>query len=1008
MDRTSETHNGGMGGNRPRRGRRRSRGGGGNGSGPNGPGPGRGNRQSPQDILDVADELTEEDLLDDGERIGESLDVAELKRTPMEKLTELGESLAVENAAGMRKQDLIFAILKANAENRGKIYAEGVLETLPDGFGFLRSPDESYLAGPDDVYVSPSQIRRFGLRTGDSIRGQIRPPNDGERYFALLKVETINFDAPEQLRHRINFDNLTPLYPEEKFKLEASGIVTGRIIDLIAPLGKGQRALITSPPKAGKTMILKDIANAIAENHPEVYLIVLLIDERPEEVTDMQRNVKGEVISSTFDEPATRHVQVADMVIEKAKRLVEHKRDVVILLDSITRLARAHNTVVPHSGKILSGGVDSNAMHKPKRFFGAARNVEEGGSLTIVGTALIETGSRMDEVIFEEFKGTGNSELVLDRKLADRRTYPAIDINKSRHAPRRAAAGRHHAESHVRAAQGALAAQSGGFDGVPAGEGEGDRLQRGVPRLDELLRRPAPAPRDAAAGILLAALVALGCARESAAQSPEPSHPEVLIVVNGASSVSVAIGNYYRAKRNVPAENVVTLTIPVGDARLGDPAHETISSRAAFDDLVRLPIERFLQQNHLEESIRILVLASGIPHFHAPRSCALDGTYLRDCPRASVDAELAVLFSTLVGAGGLGANGEAVNPYFDSSVPFAAWRAGNRQAPLRYLVSRLAGFQTPLDPTTGVPADVKSLIDGAQAPALRGTVLVDEDPNSAPGRRAGNRVLLSPIESLLRGRGVSVLHDRSSLFVSSPTALLGYASWGSNDSHSGTPPFYGSIAGTVIPGRFAPRSIAVDLVSTNARTFVSPVSSYGQSLSADLIRLGASGVAGNVAEPLLIGLARAPILFRNYFQGATAIEAFYRSVPYLSWMNVYVGDPLMTSVARVVTGDDTDGDGVPDTRDNCLEVPNREQRDTDGDGFGNLCDADFDNDGRVTAGWRPMPPGVAGDLDALQDAIAAHRHDPHLDLDGDRDVDIDDATIASLSLFLPPGPGATH
>jgi transcription termination factor Rho len=435
MDRTSETHNGGGmgGGNRPRRGRRRSRGGGGNGSGPNGPnGPGRGNRSSPQDILDVADELTEEDLLDDvGEEAGDSLDVAELKRTPMEKLTELSESLEVENAAGMRRQDLIFAILKANAENRGKIYSEGVLETLPDGFGFLRSAEESYLAGPDDVYVSPSQIRRFGLRTGDSIRGQIRPPKDGERYFALLKVETINFDAPEQLRHRINFDNLTPLYPEEKFKLEASGIVTGRIIDLIAPLGKGQRALITSPPKAGKTMILKDIANAIAENHPEVYLIVLLIDERPEEVTDMQRNVKGEVISSTFDEPATRHVQVADMVIEKAKRLVEHKRDVVILLDSITRLARAHNTVVPHSGKILSGGVDSNAMHKPKRFFGAARNVEEGGSLTIVGTALIETGSRMDEVIFEEFKGTGNSELVLDRKLADRRTYPAIDINKS-------------------------------------------------------------------------------------------------------------------------------------------------------------------------------------------------------------------------------------------------------------------------------------------------------------------------------------------------------------------------------------------------------------------------------------------------------------------------------------------------------------------------------------------------------------------------------------------------
>jgi transcription termination factor Rho len=380
----------------------------------------------------VADELTEEELLAEGGEPGESLDVADLKRQTMEELTELGESLSVENASGLRKQDLIFAILKANTENRGKIYSEGQLETLPDGFGFMRSPDESYLAGPDDIYVSPSQIRRFGLRTGDTIRGQIRPPKDGERYFALLKVETINFEAPEQARHRINFDNLTPLYPQEKFKLEStSGGITTRIIDLIAPLGKGQRALITSPPKAGKTMILKDIANAIAENHPEAYLIVLLIDERPEEVTDMQRNVKAEVISSTFDEPATRHVQVADMVIEKAKRLVEHKRDVVILLDSITRLARAHNTVVPHSGKILSGGVDSNALHKPKRFFGAARNVEEGGSLTIVGTALIETGSRMDEVIFEEFKGTGNSELVLDRKLADRRTYPAIDINKS-------------------------------------------------------------------------------------------------------------------------------------------------------------------------------------------------------------------------------------------------------------------------------------------------------------------------------------------------------------------------------------------------------------------------------------------------------------------------------------------------------------------------------------------------------------------------------------------------
>jgi transcription termination factor Rho len=373
-----------------------------------------------------------DDEIDDDDPDTECLHVKDLKQKTPQELTELGEELAVENAAGLRKQDLIFEILKAQTEKKGRIYAEGMLETLPDGFGFLRAPDQNYLAGPDDIYVSPSQIRRFNLRTGDTVLGQIRPPKEGERYFALLKVNSINLEPPEKARHKILFDNLTPLYPEDRFNLEApSGGLTTRIIDLIAPIGKGQRALITSPPKAGKTMILKDIANAIAENHPEVVLIVLLIDERPEEVTDMQRTVKAEVISSTFDEPATRHVQVADMVIEKARRLVEHKRDVVILLDSITRLARAHNTVVPHSGKILSGGVDSNAMHKPKRFFGAARNVEEGGSLTIIGTALIDTGSRMDEVIFEEFKGTGNAEIVLDRKLADRRTYPAIDINRS-------------------------------------------------------------------------------------------------------------------------------------------------------------------------------------------------------------------------------------------------------------------------------------------------------------------------------------------------------------------------------------------------------------------------------------------------------------------------------------------------------------------------------------------------------------------------------------------------
>jgi transcription termination factor Rho len=383
-------------------------------------------------MSDFPDDEPFEDELEDDDPDAERMNVMELKQRPMEGLVELAESLTVENAAGLRKQDLLFEILKAQTANEGKIYAEGVLETLPDGFGFLRAPDQNYLAGPDDVYVSPSQIRRFSLRTGDTVLGQIRPPKEGERYFALLKVNSINLEAPEAARHKILFDNLTPLYPEEKFNLESTkGGITTRIIDLIAPIGKGQRALITSPPKAGKTMILKDIANAIAENHPEVVLIVLLIDERPEEVTDMMRNVKAEVISSTFDEPATRHVQVADMVIEKARRMTEHKRDVVILLDSITRLARAHNTVVPHSGKILSGGVDSNALHKPKRFFGAARNVEEGGSLTIIGTALIDTGSRMDEVIFEEFKGTGNSEIVLDRKLADRRTYPAIDINRS-------------------------------------------------------------------------------------------------------------------------------------------------------------------------------------------------------------------------------------------------------------------------------------------------------------------------------------------------------------------------------------------------------------------------------------------------------------------------------------------------------------------------------------------------------------------------------------------------
>jgi len=363
------------------------------------------------------------------------MNLQELKRKTPAELLAFAEELEIENASSLRKQDMLFAILKQLAENDVPISGDGVLEVLSDGFGFLRSPEANYLAGPDDIYVSPSQVRRFGLRTGDTVEGQIRSPRDGERYFALLKVNAINFDEPDRLRQRINFDNLTPLYPEEKLTLEFDDStrkdLTTRVIDLITPLGKGQRAIIVSPPRAGKTVMLQNIAHAIAANHPEVYLLVLLIDERPEEVTDMARSVRGEVISSTFDEPAQRHVQIAEMVIEKAKRLVEHKRDVVILLDSITRLARAYNTVVPSSGKVLTGGVDANALQRPKRFFGAARNIEEGGSLTIIATALIDTGSRMDEVIFEEFKGTGNSEIVLDRKVADKRTFPSIDITKS-------------------------------------------------------------------------------------------------------------------------------------------------------------------------------------------------------------------------------------------------------------------------------------------------------------------------------------------------------------------------------------------------------------------------------------------------------------------------------------------------------------------------------------------------------------------------------------------------
>jgi transcription termination factor Rho len=360
------------------------------------------------------------------------MDIVELKSKTVSELLDLADDLGIPGMGGLRKQELIFKILEAKTEKDGFIFAEGVLETLPEGYGFLRSPDYNYLPGPDDIYVSPSQIKRFDLRKGDTISGQVRPPKETEKYFALLKIEAVNFENPEVSKHKMLFDNLTPLYPLKKIKLEtASEEISMRVMDLMTPIGRGQRGLITSPPKAGKTILLQKIANAVTTNHPDMKLIVLLIDERPEEVTDMKRSVKGEVISSTFDEPADRHVAVADMVLEKAKRLVEHGQHVVILLDSITRLARAHNAVVPHSGKILSGGVDSNALQKPKRFFGAARNIEEGGSLTIIATALVETGSRMDEVIFEEFKGTGNMEMVLDRRLSDRRIFPAMDINRS-------------------------------------------------------------------------------------------------------------------------------------------------------------------------------------------------------------------------------------------------------------------------------------------------------------------------------------------------------------------------------------------------------------------------------------------------------------------------------------------------------------------------------------------------------------------------------------------------
>ena len=412
------------------------------------------------------------------------LDIRELKEMSISQLAQIGKDLGIEGATGSRKQELIFRILQAQTEQSGLIFAEGVLECLPDGFGFLRAPEYNYLPGPDDIYVSPSQIRRFDLRTGDTVSGQVRKPKEGERYFALIKVEAVNFEHPEVVRSKIFFDNLTPLYPLERLRLEVPGDMSSRVMDLTTPMGKGQRALIVAPPRTGKTMLLQSLASSIARNQPEVVLIVLLIDERPEEVTDMQRSVQGEVVSSTFDEPATRHVQVAEMVIEKAKRLVEHKKDVVILLDSITRLARAYNTVQPPSGKVLSGGIDANALHRPKRFFGAARNVEEGGSLTIIATALVDTGSRMDDVIFEEFKGTGNCEIHLDRKLVDKRVFPAIDISKSGTRKEELLHVGERAAPRVDPAQGAQPAVHRRVDGAAARQALQDEDERRFPQRD--------------------------------------------------------------------------------------------------------------------------------------------------------------------------------------------------------------------------------------------------------------------------------------------------------------------------------------------------------------------------------------------------------------------------------------------------------------------------------------------------------------------------------------------